>query len=450
MTTNPSDRPTEVCEEVLALVGNRAETAVLTESVTSALTRFANSAIHQNVAEERLAVSLKLAAGSRVASGSTTRADREGLIRLVETTLAAAHLRQPDPEWPGLASAAPVPDVVHHDPATEAATPAQRAEVVAAFVGAGAELSAAGYCETEARHIAFANSAGQRALGRATRATIDGIHRSPDSAGGAHQTSVSLAALSGAKVGAESADRARRGREAVEVPPADYEVVLEPECVATIALFLAAYGLNAKAVDEGLSALRPGQERFDPAFGLTDDATAPGALGLPFDAEGTPKRRVDLVSAGTVASLAHDRRTAKKAGTASTGHGLGGSEGDVWGPLPTNLGVSPGDRTRAELIASVGRGLLVTTFNYCRVLDPRTLVVTGLTRNGTFLIDNGELIGAVKDLRFTQSFLSALAPDQLLGAGREARFADSEFGAGLVVAPPLRLAAWHFTGGARG
>ncbi|MGH9022560.1 MAG: TldD/PmbA family protein, partial [Acidimicrobiia bacterium] len=266
----------------------------------------------------------------------------------------------------------------------------------------------------------------------------------------AHQTSVSLAALSGAVVGAESADRARRGREAVEVPPADYEVVLEPECVATIALFLAAYGLNAKAVDEGLSALRPGQERFDPAFWLIDDATAPDALGLPFDAEGTPKRRVDLVSAGTVASLAHDLRTAKKAGTISTGHGLGGSEGDVWGPLPINLGVSPGAQTRSELIASVDRGLLVTTFNYCRVLDPRTLVVTGLTRNGTFLIENGEIAGAVKDLRFTQSFLAALAPDQLLGAGSEARFADSEFGAGLVAAPPLRLAAWHFTGGARG
>ncbi|HMC81435.1 MAG TPA: metallopeptidase TldD-related protein, partial [Acidimicrobiia bacterium] len=102
------------------------------------------------------------------------------------------------------------------------------------------------------------------------------------------------------------------------------------------------------------------------------------------------------------------------------------------------------------VLASVGRGLLVTTFNYCRILDPKTQVVTGLTRNGTFLIEDGKVRGGVKNLRFTQSFFEALGPGNVLGVSREARFADSEFGAGLVHCPALRLGSWRFTGGARG
>jgi predicted Zn-dependent protease len=109
--------------------------------------------------------------------------------------------------------------------------------------------------------------------------------------------------------------------------------------------------------------------------------------------------------------------------------------------------VASGAPSTADLVASVDRGLLVTTFNYCRILDPKTMVVTGLTRNGTFLIEGGEVRTGVRNLRFTQSFLDALAPGRVLGVSGPARFADSEFGAGMVRAPSLRLASWRFTGG---
>jgi predicted Zn-dependent protease len=103
-----------------------------------------------------------------------------------------------------------------------------------------------------------------------------------------------------------------------------------------------------------------------------------------------------------------------------------------------------------EMIAAVERGLYVSTFNYCRVLDEKTLVVTGLTRNGTFMIENGRITGAVTNLRFTQSFAGALGPGRVLAVGNDARFADSEFGTGVTFVPSLRLAAWNFTGGASG
>jgi predicted Zn-dependent protease len=122
----------------------------------------------------------------------------------------------------------------------------------------------------------------------------------------------------------------------------------------------------------------------------------------------------------------------------------------LFGPLPINLRTIEGTDTVEEMIAGIDRGLYVATFNYCRVLDPKTQVVTGLTRNGTFMIENGAITGAVTNLRFTQSFVEALGVDRVLGIGDDARFADSEFGPGLVWAPSVRLAGWNFTGGAAG
>ncbi|MGH8992864.1 MAG: TldD/PmbA family protein [Acidimicrobiia bacterium] len=441
--------PTELCRRVVELVGDRGEAQVTARKGRPALTRFANSFIHQNVGEEGISVSLKVAAAGRVATASTTKVDAAGLAALVEGTLAAAALRPEDPDWAGLAPPAPVPDVDHYDPATEVASPDGRAGKVGEFVAAGEGLRAAGYCDTDGGTTAFANSAGQVAVGRSSRATIDGIHQTGDSAGSAHQSSYRLADIDAGAAGAAAADRARRSASPIDVEPGEYEVVLEPECVATLVEFLAFYGFNAKQVIEGQSGIRLGEAQFDPAISMWDDATDPAAIGVPFDADGTPRRRLDLVAAGTSSALAHDRRTARRLGMESTGHAVDGS--DVWGAITTNLFLGAGEASTEELVAGMRRGLLVTTFNYCRVLDPKTQVVTGLTRNGTFLVEDGKVGPGVSNLRFTQSFLEALAPGNVLAVGAEARYADSEFfGPGLVHVPPLHLGAFRFTGGARG
>jgi predicted Zn-dependent protease len=438
----------DVAEAVLDLVGSRGEAQVTVGRGPSALTRFANSFIHQNVGEEVFSVSLKVAVGQRVASGSTSRTDRDGLERLVAATLASAAASPEDPHWPGLAPPEPVSTVGHHDPATEEAGPQERAEQVAAFVAAGPGLRAAGYCETVGMENVAATSAGQRASGRWTRATLDGIHQTRDSAGSAHQSATALADLDGHAAGLAAADRAGRSQAPVDVEPGEYEVVLEPECVATMLIFLGAYGFNAKGVLEGQSGIEPGTDQFDPAVTIWDDGTDPRALGVPFDVDGTPSRRVELVTAGRSCGLVHDRRTAARMGTTSTGHAHPAS--DAWGPFPSSVFMAPGTAPQADLIASVRRGLLVTTFNYCRVLDPKSQVTTGLTRNGTFLIEDGEVRGGVANLRFTQSFIEALAPGNVLGVGADARFADSELGPGMIHCPSLHLAAFRFTGGARG
>ncbi|HEX2023377.1 MAG TPA: TldD/PmbA family protein [Acidimicrobiales bacterium] len=427
----------ELCHQVLDLVGGRAEAEVTATAGRSALTRFANSAIHQNVADDHLSVRLRVVAGGRMAAATTTRVDAEGLGRLVERTLEAAAVRPPDPGWPGLAPPAAVTDPDRHDPATSGALPDRRAEVVAAFVGADLGLAAAGYCETSGWDVAFANSAGQEAGGRVSSAAVDAIHRTPSSDGLGWQASTRLADLDGEGAGRVAADKARAGADPADLPPGHYEVVLEPAAVADVVSFLLG-GFSGRAHAEGRSFVRLGEAQLDPRLTLRDDVAAPGTLGLAFDAEGTPKQAVDLVVEGVSVGLYHDRRTAHQAGVASTGHAVVG--GESFGPMARNAVLSAGERSLEELIGSVDRGLLVSDLWYTRVLDPKTQVVTGLTRNGTFLVEGGRVVKGVRNLRFTQSYVEALGPGRVLGVGSDARPRQSGY-----VVPSLHLASWQFT-----
>ena len=441
-------RAVELTEQVLELVGGRAEAEVAASTGNLALTRFANSFIHQNVAEDGATVSLRVALDGRVASTQTTVTTPESLEAFVEAALDTAVLQPVDEDWPGLAPEAAVADVAHIDEATYDAAPAARASLVKDFVDAGDGLLAAGYCQTEGRTEAFANSAGQSASGRHSSAIIDGIHQTGTSAGCAHAASVAIGDLDGAAVGELAAKRAVDSAVPFDTKPGEYEVILAPEAVATIAVFLGFYGFNGKMLSEGQSFVDLGTRQFDEQFQMWDDVTDSRAMGVAFDTEGTPKGHLDLVVDGVTRGVAHNRKTAKKAGVASTGNNVPGAEG--WGPIPTNVFVGGGDQSVDKLIASVERGIYVSTFNYCRILDPKTMVVTGLTRNGTFMIENGRITDAVTNLRFTQSFVDCFSEGKILGLGDDARFADSEFAPGIMYVPTMRLGSWNFTGGAEG
>ena len=441
--------PMEVCERVLGLIKPDVEAEVTVTTGTEALTRFATGFIHQNVADEVRRVHLRVAVDGRVAEATTTQVDDEALDHLVRSALDAAALQPVDPGWPGLAPAADAPAIDHWDDATADAPPAERADRVGAFVKAADGLETAGFCSTEALQVAFANSAGQRLTGRTSSAQLDGIARTATSDGSERASSVRLADLDGASLGAEATRRARDTAHAADLEPGTYEVVLSPSCVVNVLAFLAIYGFNGRAVEEGRSFARVGEAQFDPAISVADDVAHPKAVGVGFDAEGTPKRHHDLVRGGVTTGLAHDRRTAKALGAESTGHALPG--GGSFGALPANLVLDAGEAMPDDLVASVGRGLLVTDFWYTRVLDPRTIVVTGLTRNGVWLVEDGRIVRPVTNLRFTQSFVDALGPGAVKGVGSDQSLvAGATFGFGAYVVPSLHLAAWNFTGGAQG
>lgn len=441
----------QLSDQILELVGRHAPGAEANVTVTRrrhGLTRFANSVIHQHVSEDTTSVRLVLAVEGSPATAVSGDLAPQALRGLVERAATAAQAQPPDPSWPGATPPTAVTGTSGHDAATRDVTPEQRVERVRTFVDAAPELRAAGFCDTETIDRAFASTAGQRVAGSATRATLDGIQQTASSAGSGHATAVGIGALDGGRVGAQAADLARRSSDPVDLDPGDYQVVLGPEAVATLVTFLAVYGFNAKPHAEGGSGVVLGSEQFDRAVTLVADPDDPRAVGLRFDAEGSPRRSHPLIERGTASSLAHDRRTAHRAGATTTGDAQPGGEG--FGAVPSTLVLRPGDRSVAELLGEVERGLYIHQLNYNRVLAPKTLAVTGLTRNGTFLIEDGQLGAPVGNLRHTQSFLDALAPGQVLGVGSDDRYAIGEFSEGMVICPSLRLASWRITGGARG
>lgn len=437
----------EIAERVCGLIGDQAEGECQVTRTTYGLTRFANSHIHQHHGEDTTAVGISIAVDGRVASATTVGFDEDGLEKLVRNAIAAARVQPVDPHWPGVGG--PTEPVTRDqvDPSTISAAPAERADQVADFVAAGDGLQGAGFLDTSLTEMAVATTGGLTVSGRSTRSTMDGIHQTGVSAGSGHQTDIAFSALDGAAAGARAASLAAQGRDPEDVEPGHYEVVLSPECAATMAVFLAVYGFGARSHIDGQSFVELGAAQFDSSFQLADDPGDPRVVALGFDAEGTPKRHLPLVEDGVSRAFAHDRRTAFRLDAESTGHAL---PGVPFGPIPTNLIVGGGDMEVDELVAGVERGIYVATFNYCRILDPRTQVVTGLTRNGTFLIEDGHVTRSLSNLRFTQSFVDALAPGAILALGNDQRYADSEFGPGIVIAPSLRLATWNFTGGAQG
>ena len=466
---------------VRSLAGPAAEAEVMVRHDAEALTRFANSMIHQNVADATTTVRLRLHMAGRTAAASTTVTEPGGLTALVERTIAAARLGLPDAAWPGLTAPSPL----HHssgyhgsgersgldfgfDEATARATPAERAARVRDFVQAAGGLETAGYCRTVYSSAAFANSAGQSVEGRTAEAAMDGIARLNGADGVARLASGRLADLDGAVLGARAAAKARSGERQVELPPGRYEVVLEPEAVADLLDNLATFGFNGRSWAQRQSFAELGAQQFDPSVTIVDEplgSRGEPASGLPFDIEGTPRLSLVLVREGVTKAVTHDRLSAAEAGVGSTGHASPSSR--TWGPIAGHLRLeaapaasepvlpaadptSPTAESARPLVARMGRGLLITDFWYTRVLDQKSLVITGLTRNGVWLVEDGEVTAAVSNMRFTQSYPQALSPGLVLGIGSESVLLPDRWSGVRYAAPAVHLASWNLTGNASG
>ena len=174
---------------------------------------------------------------------------------------------------------------------------------------------------------------------------------------------------------------------------------------------------------------------------IVDDGTDPAGLPMAFDYEGVAKQRVALVERGVCRDVVYDAQTAARAGVASTGHGLPAP--NPYGPFPLNMVMAAGDTPRDELIGGLDRGLLVTRFHYTNPVHPKLAIVTGMTRDGTFLVEGGRIVGPVRNLRYTQSYLDALAGTSAVS--RERKTLKGFLGG--VVVPAVRIDGWTFTGG---
>lgn len=390
------------------------------------LTRFAASQIHQNVASEDAVIRVRAVIGGRVGVATTNDASAAGARQVALDALEAARLSPADPTFAGLAPASSYASVERYDEATAIAPPAVRAEAVASMVEAARDgQEAAGALKTGASERAIVTSDGCRAYGLLSEADHSVLMTGNGATSYANDAGWSLDMLDPPSAAALAAATCAAAADPAPIDPGRYDVVLMPAAVATLVEYLSDLAFNAKEYLEGQSAFcdRLGERVTSELVTIADDALAPDARGLPFDDEGTPRRRIELVQQGIAAGLAHDRSTAAAMGVDPTGHGLPAPNTN--GPFCAYLVLEPGASSVEELIAGVERGLLVTRFWYTRVVNPMQTTLTGMTRDGTFLIEDGEVRGPVRNLRFNESVLDALSSCD--GVGNELRRGGDEY-----------------------
>ena len=420
------------------------ECEVLVMAEDAALTRFANSQIHQNVAERNVTVNLRFVVGKRVAVASTDRTDDEGLRRLAANAAAIAKVVEELEDWSGLPGPTPVEDVAAaFSPATADATPELRADGVRAVIAAAdaAGVTAYGSFSTATESTAVVNSKGIRASGTRTVAQLLTVSMGPDGGSGyAEHASVDATTIDAAAIGREASDKARATANAVAIDAGDYPVVLEEYAVVDLLDMLGDLGFSALAVQEERSFVEIGRRIGSDLVSIVDDGQDPAGLPMGFDYEGVAKRRVTLLDGGVCRGVVYDSQTAARDGVTSTGHGLPAP--NPYGPFPLNQVMAAGTASRDELIGGLDRGLLVTRFHYTNPVHPKLAIVTGMTRDGTFLVEGGRILGPVKNLRFTQSYLEAMAGT--VAVARERKTLRGSLGG--VVVPALRIDGWTFTG----
>jgi predicted Zn-dependent protease len=310
-------------------------------------------------------------------------------------------------------------------------------------------MNAAGYCSTYLNNLFIWNTNGLNSSDTSESAFIDGIFRTDTSAGSSHRGAVDIKDLNASRTGKEAAKLALDSQNPTDIDPGKYEVILGHEAVSTILIFLSVYGFNAKSKIDGMSPLLIGENQFDEKITLIDTPEDEDSIGFKIDATGAKKHNLEVIKNGIPKTYFHTRRTSKELDMENTQHELLGW-GHNFGGIATNLNLNTGHTSHDDMISGVKRGIYINEFWYCRVLDPITQVVTGLNRNGSFLIEDGKITKPIGRLRFTQSFITSLGQGNVISVGNTSRYADSEFGEGMLKVPELHLKEFNFTGGVSG
>jgi len=430
------------CEE--ALKYSRAdETEIVVIAQDEAVTRFANSQIHQNNFERNAFVSVRAAYGKMVAKVTGNDLTREGIKELISKACQMAKVAPADVDFPGFPKGPfAYPFKVEYYEDTACLSPDERAKaLLKVFEMGGNSYKAAGVLSNSAITFVVVNSHKVCAGCNATSARFTVLYTGENSSGYSEDQKRDFSALDIERCASRALAKAEASKNPYSgLPSGTYTVVLEEECVATMVNFLSWLGFSAKDYQDKESFLygKLGEKVTGENITIIDDASDERTLGLPFDFEGVPKKKLVLIENGVAKGYAHNYRTAKKEGVESTGHHVG-----IETPLPINLVMSAGSAEDDELIASTDYGILVSRFHYTNVVNPKETVITGMTRDGTFLIEGGKLTKGLTNFRFTQNILKAL--ENCVAISKSQRLSSSFFGGGAVV-PKIKVENFNFSG----
>ena len=434
------------------------EVEALVAGASSALTRFANNTIHQNVADENHIVSIRVAFGKQTARATTNKFDDESLRRTVRTAEQMARVQHPDPDLlplaePSLAPSGPLPKRAFDS--TRTMGPAERANVVGKIVDVAKRerLTTAGICSVSESVEGIFNSRGLATFHQQTMAEVSITMLGDDSSGWQKLNSPDARNLDPVAMAETAAHKARESAHPREIEPGKYTVILEPSAVLDIVGFMF-YDFGALSVLDQRSFLndRVGTKLFGENITIYDDVRHPLQAGAAFDGEGVARQRVTLVEKGVIKSLAYARGTAermkrsefaaKSGNIRATGHGY---------PLPNEMGEAPVNivfenlaaerQPLRKMIESTERGIYVTRLWYIREVEPYEKVLTGMTRDGTFLIEDGKITHGLRNFRFNQGLVEMLSK---VDAMSEPVRACGEESFDMVV-PAMKVRDFNFT-----
>jgi PmbA protein len=436
------------CHELFAVIQQAAKSLgaegveALFGAHRDALTRFANNSIHQNVAEQAQWLSVRVVLDRRTARATTNRFDADSIRRAVEQSVALARSVAPDPDLLPLAVPSASPAIERFDAPTADATPRDRADAVAEAIRlvSDAGQTAAGIYSTGQTVEAILNSEGLAAWHPETLAQFSITAMAQDSSGWAKASVVALRSFQPVELARSASHKARLSRNPREIPPGRYTVVLEPAAVLDfVGQMFGDFSATAMHDQRSFLTDRMGTKLFGENIHIFDDAAHPLQAGVPFDGEGVPRRKLTLVEAGVPRELAYSRASAQRAGVQSTGHGF---------PLPNEIGEAPlniviegGSTSVEQMIESTERGILVTRLWYIREVDPYEKILTGMTRDGTFLIEDGRVVCGLRNFRFNQGIVELLNNVEALSPA--ARVSGEETFD--MVVPAMKAHDFHFT-----
>ena len=433
-----------IIETVLRLAKSTeaVETEVHVDEVADALTRFANNGIHQNVFEHVVTVSVRTAAGGRTARATTNRLDQDSLRAAIEVSLSLAHNLPRDPKLLPMPGKQRYRKVNRFIKATAAVTPEDRARAVrlACDLAAKKGQVAAGIFSSGISQAAVGNSRGLFATYSETHSQFSITMQEDPAASWAKADSANVREFHPQKLAERASEKAHLAVKTQELAPGRYTVILEPAAVLDLVGFFF-YDFAATAVQDKRSCLndRMGKQLFGKNISIVDDVFHPLQKGAPFDGEGMPRQRVLVVDRGVPKNLVYSRASAKAARRKPTGHGF--ALPNEYGEAPMNLVFSGGESTVEKMVASTDRGLLVTRLWYIREVDPYEKVMTGMTRDGLFLVENGRVTSAVKNFRFNQSLIEMLRNVELMSPAVRATGEESFE----MVVPAMKVREFHFS-----
>ncbi|MDP3024876.1 MAG: TldD/PmbA family protein [candidate division Zixibacteria bacterium] len=407
------------------------------------LTRFAENVIHQNMGRADHTVMARAVLGKKLGVAVTNKIDEDGIKKVVKDATEIAKNQKDDPDFVSLPQSNTATQVKGFYSDTHNFSPDDRAKNVKVAVDKSKknDLISAGAFQTETDVTAVVNSSGIRQYFQETKTNFSLTVSKDEQSGWAQGFSREVKDINTDKLSQIAVEKALLSVNQVELPPGEYTVILEEAAVASFLLFLAFLGFGGKTFSEGRSFMKIGEKITGDNITIIEDPYDPVMNGMPFDYEGVTKKKVVLIENGVGKGVVYNSYYANKNKTESTGHAL--QPNNIFGPYPKNMIISPGNSTLDEMIASTDKGILITHFWYINYMNPMKTQVTGTTRDGTFLIENGKIKSAVKNMRIGQSILEAFSNVELMTKERKL---CPQYGV-LMYVPAMKINKFNFIGG---